>query len=400
MRRVRANGGVSFPPLKILFICGSLEPGRDGVGDYVRQLAGACLARGHACALLALHDPHVKLTSEETRQGLPALRLRANAFWPDRLSTAQTFVERCAPDVVSWQIVPYAFHPRGFLPAALLVSAPGLRGPRSHVMAHELWIGLETGASWYARTIGWLQRRGILCLLAQLTPDILHTSNAAYAHALARDGWNAKLLPLFGNVPLAPPASDARTALAPWLPTPAHVTPFVVVTFGTLHPQWQPLPCVQWLLATARRHRKPPVLLAVGRAGGHAEALLNVFRREGVPVAVTGELAPEALSQALLAADCGIAPHPWALVGKSGAAAAMLEHGLPVLVPRDDWTLRGGNPASAPVAPVDPLLVRLAGLDAAHTDAWLAARRAPSAGLARTADDFLAAITPPATTRS
>lgn len=26
--------------MTILFLCGSLEPGRDGVGDYTRRLAG------------------------------------------------------------------------------------------------------------------------------------------------------------------------------------------------------------------------------------------------------------------------------------------------------------------------------------------------------------------------
>lgn len=380
--------------MKILFICGSLEPGRDGVGDYVRRLASTCHARGHACALLALHDPHIELRSEEVWGGIPILRLRASAFWPDRLASAQLFVERHAPDVVSWQLVPYAFHPRGFLPAALLVSAPGLRGPRSHMMAHELWIGLEKGSGWYPRAVGWLQRRGVLCLLAQLNPDVIHTSNAAYAQALAGDGWPAKLLPLFGNVPIAPPAFDARSALAAWLPPATPVRPFVVVTFGTLHPQWQPLACAQWLHATARRHGRPPVLLAVGRTGAHANAILHAFRREGVLVVATGELAPDALSHVLAAADGGIAPHPWALIGKSGAAAAMLEHGLPVLVPRDDWKLRDHRPSSAPPAPLDPLLVRLSGLDAVHTDAWLAARRAPHSGLARTTDDFLAALTP------
>lgn len=391
-----ATARTTFSILKILFICGSLEPGRDGVGDYVRRLASACQTRGHVCALLALHDPHIALRSEEVWAGLPILRLRANAFWPDRLATAQTFLERHAPDVVSWQLVPYAFHPRGFLPAALLVSAPGLRGPRSHVMAHELWLGLEKGAGWYPRAVGWLQRRGVRCLLAQLNPDVIHTSNAAYAHALAGDGWHAQLLPLFGNVPIAPPLTDARSALAAWLPATTKVSPLVVVTFGTLHAQWQPLACVQWLRATAHRHGRAPVLLAVGRTGGHADAILQVFRRAGVLVVATGELAPTALSHVLSAADCGIAPHPWALIGKSGAAAAMLEHGLPVLVPRDDWKLRDHGPSSAPPDALDPLLVRLAGLDAARTDAWLAARRTPHSGLARTTDDFLAALIPPA----
>jgi len=96
------------------------------------------------------------------------------------------------------------------------------------------------------------------------------------------------------------------------------------------------------------------------------------------------------VSQLLHAADFGIAAHPWALIGKSGAATAMLEHGLPVLVPRDDWTLRGGLADRGPAA--DPLLQRLSGLEAGTTAHWLARRRAPRSVLAKTVDQFLCAL--------
>ena len=42
--------------MKLLFLCSSLEPGRDGVGDYTRRLAGECLRQGHEVRLLSLND--------------------------------------------------------------------------------------------------------------------------------------------------------------------------------------------------------------------------------------------------------------------------------------------------------------------------------------------------------
>ena len=45
--------------MRIVFICGSLEPGRDGVGDYVRHLAVAVAQQGHETAAVALRDPFV-----------------------------------------------------------------------------------------------------------------------------------------------------------------------------------------------------------------------------------------------------------------------------------------------------------------------------------------------------
>ncbi|AHF94636.1 hypothetical protein OPIT5_22440 [Opitutaceae bacterium TAV5] len=364
--------------MNLLFLCGSLEPGRDGVGDYTRRLAGACAARGHDCAVLALNDPHIDRATDEPMDNIRLLRLPSAQPWPDRLADAIRYRQILTPDWVSWQFVAQGLHPRGFLPAALLRAAPGLRGPRCHVMLHELWLGLEAGAGLKARALGWLQRRGMVCLLEQLDPDCLHTSNPSCQHALRREGFEAGMLGIFGNVPFAEGSAAPET------------TSLTAVTFGTLHPQWRPAETVAWMLATARRLDRRPVLVAIGRTGRRAAAILDVFRQHGIGVTETGEVEPRAVSRLLAAADFGIAPHPWALIGKSGAAAAMLEHGLPVLVPRDDWRLRDAPPL--PSGPADPLLVRLTGIHSADTDLWLAARRRPESALPRTATAFLQAL--------
>ena len=52
----------------------------------------------------------------------------------------------------------------------------------------------------------------------------------------------------------------------------------------------------------------------------------------------------------------GIATTPWALIDKSGSVTAMLEHGLPVVVTRQDWSLRHEK---IPEAFSHPLLYRL-----------------------------------------
>ena len=374
--------------MKIFFICGSLEPGRDGVGDYTRRLAGACVTRGHTVTVLALHDLHIERASDVAGDQLRLIRLPAAAPWPDRLADVNRHLSRLAPDWVSWQVVAQGLHPRGFLPAALLQQAQALRGPCCHVMLHELWLGLEAGAGWRARALGWLQRRGVLCLLEQLEPDCLHTSNPSYQEALRREGFGAGLLDLFGNVPVAGTVGPDESPWDHWLPVAPTTTDLLVaVTFGTLHRQWHPAQTVDWLRATARRLGRTPVLLALGRTGAPAAAILDVFRQSGVLVGVTGELPEASVSRLLAAADLGIAPHPWALIGKSGAAAAMLDHGLPVLVPRDDWHLRGTAPR--PAADLDPLLARLSRLDNARTDRWLASRHVPQSALPRIADDFL-----------
>lgn len=43
--------------MRIAFSTGCLAPGRDGVGDYTRTLAGECARRGHTLALVSLGEP-------------------------------------------------------------------------------------------------------------------------------------------------------------------------------------------------------------------------------------------------------------------------------------------------------------------------------------------------------
>ncbi|HTO03796.1 MAG TPA: hypothetical protein VL069_08850, partial [Opitutus sp.] len=135
-------------------------------------------------------------------------------------------------------------------------------------------------------------------------------------------------------------------------------------------------------------------LLAIGRAGAHGTKLLAQLAREcaGVPVIDLGPQPPEVISQVLQAADFGVATHPWALLEKSGSTVALLEHGLPVLVPRDDWESRDGTSHSER----DPLLRKLSDLPPAAFTEWLATRRQPAAQLPALAANFLAQLNAPA----
>mgnify|MGYP003474349261 CR=1 FL=1 len=44
--------------MKILFICGSLEPGKDGVGDYTRRFCGELLKMNYEVQILSINDLH------------------------------------------------------------------------------------------------------------------------------------------------------------------------------------------------------------------------------------------------------------------------------------------------------------------------------------------------------
>lgn len=380
--------------MKLAFLCSSAAPGRDGVGDYTRRLAAACTARGHSCLVLALHDRHVAEFAAEAVVGEPQVqRWPATQPWPERSAAVRTVLRDFAPDWISWQMVAYGFQPKGILGAEITALAAALSGISTQVMLHELWIGLSRGETLWARVTGWRQRRALLAFLRAAAPRRLHTSNRSYAAVLARHGHEALVLPIFSNIPVhaASPAERAQT-LAPYLPaTNGSPAPLLAVTFGTLHRQWQPEATARFLQTTASRHRRSPVLLAIGRTGRHGPDILERLTRAGLKVIPTGELSPTAISLLLQAAELGIAPHPRALIAKSGIVAAMLDHGLPVLLPRDDWRLRDG----ADPAPSDERqLALLTSLDATSTDRWLGHRPATRDSLAVLAGVFLHGLAP------
>ncbi|HTO03571.1 MAG TPA: hypothetical protein VL069_07710, partial [Opitutus sp.] len=238
--------------MKLLFLCSSLAPGRDGVGDYVRQLAAACTAAGHVCLLIALHDRHLAPAHPLMHQG-NEIRFSTALGWSRRKTLLGDLLREFDPHWVSWQIVPYGFHPKGMLPAGCLDFADTTRAWPNQVMLHELWLGLARSDPVRPRVMGALQRRKLLGFLERLRPACLHTTNGAYQLAPARRGWPAEILPLFGNIPVQPvQREDAWKSLnslvGPSLPPPPR---YVGVIFGTIHPQWKPAATMAWLTGAA-----------------------------------------------------------------------------------------------------------------------------------------------------
>ena len=69
--------------MRIAFVTSCMEPGRDGVGDYVRDLAAACVQRGHACVVTAINDRYVDQPCPQKQTSgsleIEVLRLPASA---------------------------------------------------------------------------------------------------------------------------------------------------------------------------------------------------------------------------------------------------------------------------------------------------------------------------------
>jgi glycosyltransferase involved in cell wall biosynthesis len=330
--------------VKILFIVGSLEPRKDGVGDYTRMLADECVRLGHETFLMSLNDSWVDKESRMDR----SVRLPATMSWASRIKTGRAFVTESRPDLVSLQYVPYSFHPAGLSFALPKIVQAIIGKALAHLMLHELWIGSQAGAPFKAKVFGRCQRKIIESLVKGLTCRIIHTSNAVYARLLSRHGIHAKVLPLFGSVPVLPNA----------VVTPRNDNALRLGLFGSVHPEWEP----DELFAGIQALGKSIQVYHIGRIGP-GESLWNEIAesyKAEIQFQRFGEQSPENISQFFLSLDFGVATTPFSLIGKSSTVAAMLDHGLPVIVTRDDIHFDGipeDNLASERLISVDDSFV-------------------------------------------
>jgi hypothetical protein len=336
--------------VRISFICPAMEPGRDGVADYVVRFVRALVERGHACQVISAADGHVARfdRGEPAAIGAEVVRVPFADFAAGRIHGAARAVAEFAPDWVSLQMVCYGFARRGLVfGTARRLDAIAVMG-RRHVMWHELWIGEPKGSSLRERVIGAVQRRLLIDLSADWGAMVAHTSNPTYRELLARGGVAAGMLPLPSNIPVeATLPAVARERLLALLGQDARVDKPLLLAgvFGAVHPGWANEEWLDLLCAAARRRGRNLLLAQIGRAGAPGASLWRDFAARGADRArfvTIGECSPIDISVALQGFDIGIATSPWPLVGKSGTVAAMLEHGLPVVVPRGDWALREG----------------------------------------------------------
>ena len=331
--------------MKIVFFCGSLESGRDGVGDYVRRLALELSQQGHEPAGIALHDHFIQqeISIEQQGAGADLRMLRLPASWPMslRLTRAQEWIDNFGAEWLSLQFVPFAFHHRGLVfNLGKRLSRLG-RGRSWHLMVHELWVGMDAEAPLKHRWWGKLQRYLINSMITSLRPKVIHTQTTLYQAQLAKLGFTSHLLPLFANIP-----NTNRTKPQNLLVEESRAISLVI--FGSIHAGAPVEHFARDAAQYARANKVAVKLTMIGRCGKEQETWASIWRAAELPVEILGEQTPDYISRVLSEASLGIATTPVDVIGKSGTAAAMLEHGLPVLCVAHPWFPIGISPTSPP----------------------------------------------------
>ena len=176
--------------MKILFLCGSLEPGKDGVGDYTRRLAGELIRQGHEAAIV---------------------RIPSMFSAKKRFSLASGFINSFDPEWLSLQFVPYSFNVKG-LPFGLAGKLKKIgKGRKWHIMFHELWLQRYTGVSLKIKILSYIQEFIVCRMLVKLNPKLIHTHLPFYQTLIKKRGYDTLALPLFSNIRVFEKSQQATT---------------------------------------------------------------------------------------------------------------------------------------------------------------------------------------------
>jgi len=338
--------------MKIVFLCGSLEEGRDGVGDYTRKLAMEMVKNGHQATAIALFDVHIatKFVGFQELDGhqLMVLRIPSKCGARERFAYAQSWINEESPKWISLQYVPFSFHKRGLhwhLSDFLLALGTG----RSwHIMFHELWVGMEKSSPLKLIFWGWAQQLLIKSLVTSLKPQVIHTQSRLYQLQLLSMGFKARVLPLFSNI-----GSLCRKLTGKMPDTKGLSRKLTMVFFGSIYPDALAKDFSREVAEYQQIHNIEITLKFIGRCGPEQQRWAKHWQLNGLKTEILGELPAQNISEELSKADIGLTTTPLALVEKSGTVAAMWQHGLPVISVAKPWLARGGVKSELPEGVVE-----------------------------------------------
>ena len=289
--------------MKICIITGKIKPEVCGISDYVNLLAKELTKKGHAVFIV------------EVSKSKDFKHISKN------LPNAQFY---------SFQFAPYLYSEKGISGRSIMEFAESLRDKNVQFNFHEIWIGANKTAKFLDKIRGWLQKKEIKKILKRMSPDIITASNSAALYMLNKTGIKAELLYLYGNIPFFKIERNIQK------------NKLRVALFGSVY-EGYPIDRVSSICkAISKIQRKNLEIIIIGlqRFNSEVKNFTKSFSKKNITFHKTGKLSAKSISEQLQLCDIGISTTPYDILGKSGATAAMLEHGLPILVNDDNDTPR------------------------------------------------------------
>ena len=330
--------------MKLIFICGCMEPGKDGVGDYTRRLSGELIREGHLVSIIALNDKRVKDIKVgfqlENQTPIDVMRLPAKLDAKIRFREAEEYITGKDPEWISLQFVPYSFHMKG-----LPFSMPNYLYRFSkkynwHLMIHEPWVDTIGPLFSLKKLTGILQRRILKNIVKKINPTVIQTSNLFYMEILKANGISSSILNLPGNIPICrgKNLNIGRELRDLGIENTKRGDWWITGTFGRMRKNIDYVSFFNDLLERSGMHGKKLAFFSIGEAGINGQEIFDHLEKTfngKLLLYQFGSRKPEEISAFFQILDFGVASVPIHLLGKSGAYSSMREHNVKVLIPME-----------------------------------------------------------------
>ncbi len=325
--------------MKIAFICGSMEPGLDGVGDYTRRLAAGLLNKGYDVLIISYKDRNTNTVTEERqwvdKRGVDVIRLPQNLKRQERCIALKDFLTKFDPQWISLQYVPYSYHKRGIafsLPSELQAA---FKKAKVHIMFHELWQGESNESTFKDVILGRLQKSVSLDLITRLKPRTVTTTNEYYKRCFEKAKIKIDKIPVFSNMPKGDVSGKAILSKLPTKVLEEREKYIIAGFFGGFHFHNDiSTRLTEFRDKVKRSLGKELLILHVGRSGGIETVFRDISERTEIETCVLGEWPEQDIADLFTHIDVGLSNYPKVLSEKSGSIAALLNNGCPVMILR------------------------------------------------------------------
>ncbi len=331
--------------MKILFITGCIEEGKDGIGDYTLILSSFCNLIGHESIVIGLNDFFVKDSTyeEKINQGglVKKIRLSSLSLRKNRFLKVKNIIHQFKPDFISFQYCGYSYHPKG-VPFNIGENLKKISGSVPiQIMFHELWAGSDLNSGWKSRLWGAIQQWHVKAMIKRLDPFLINVSTLINKSFLKNKKVESKRISILSNIPIIEKPNfkwivdkimSRLTVNEGYLSNKYLTFGF----FGTLYSNLNEdilLPCLLKNIPTDKKI----IIISAGKMGsGKAKWDKMEIKYPQIYFIELGYRSAHEISEFLQFIDFGISTTSPYFLNKSGTYMAMEEHGLSVFVCEDN----------------------------------------------------------------
>ena len=313
--------------MRILFLCGSVEPGRDGVGDYTLKLARGLATEGYNVRILAINEKNSINDGRTGSSKINTYRLSNNSSWQKRQKSIIKIIRAFTPEIVSLQFVPNSFNKKGlpyFLPG--MVQKLQQNNFQWHIMFHELWIANHRANSIKEFLIREAQKIIIKKLIKRTGKAFIDTSNAYYKKMLKSLDVESGISPVFSNIPRAEKQNID-------MPVKNRGNKIVCILFGNIqYSNSLSTRLLEFSNEIYRQLRKKVCILQLGINRDQRSAQVLLELSQILQIKFLGFRDDLEVAKMMVSSDVGLSNHLPQFINKSGSISSMLYNDLPVIL--------------------------------------------------------------------